>query len=219
MRPEQQAVEQGLVSLWATHFLQRRIPNSEAANNVLLDLILQQEVKHSSQNNDLTTDYLAQNFLNTEHPVVEWLQKCLNHGVSEYLQLCKIDYSVDWTLQAWANINRRGDYHNVHNHPHSYLSGTYYIAMPTSASREHLSRADLNPGAISFYDPRAQANMLAIKGDAQVDPEYRVLPEPGMLLLWPSFVHHMVHPNLSDELRVSVSFNVILKWRNEYVPS
>ena len=79
-------------------------------------------------------------------------------------------------------------------------------------------RDDRNPGAISFFDPRGQANMNAIKGDGQVDPEYRVTPAAGDLLLWPAFLHHLVHPNLSQEQRMSVSFNVVLKWRDSYLP-
>jgi hypothetical protein len=30
-------------------------------------------------------------------------------------------------------------------------------------------------------------------------------------LLWPSFLHHLVHPNLVDDPRISISFNVIFK--------
>ena len=79
-------------------------------------------------------------------------------------------------------------------------------------------RSDLNPAAISFFDPRPQANMNAIRDDAQVDPEHRILPVAGDLMLWPSFLHHLVHPNMSDAPRISVSFNVVLKWKNDYIP-
>ena len=60
--------------------------------------------------------------------------------------------------------------------------------------------------------------MLAVKSDGQVEAEHLVMPEPGMLLIWPAFVHHLVHPNLSKENRISVSFNVVLNWRDEYIP-
>ena len=72
-------------------------------------------------------------------------------------------------------------------------------------------RTDLNPGEISFFDPRAQANMNAVRGDGQFDPEYRRLPRPGELFVWPSFLYHLVHPNLMDEPRISVSFNAVLR--------
>lgn len=214
-----QADKNGFISLWPTQFLQRQLANTEGANQALSQLILDQESQHrSSSDSDLTSDYLSQDFFSISHPVVLWLKECINKTVSDYLRQQGLDYTVNWGLQAWPNINRRGDYHNLHNHPHSYLSGTYYVAMPGSESFDHATRQDLNPGAISFFDPRAQANMLAIKGDGQVDAEFRVNPSSGMLLLWPAFLHHFVHPNLSDELRLSISFNVVLKWSDDYVP-
>jgi hypothetical protein len=60
--------------------------------------------------------------------------------------------------------------------------------------------------------------MLAIRDDPQVDPEYRILPRPGEILLWPAFLHHLVHPNLSDDPRISISFNIVLRWKDAYLP-
>ncbi len=209
----------GFLDLWPTQFLQRSVPGADAANAALLELVLEMEQKYNSSDGaDITSDYLSQSLLAIEHPVIDWLKGCINKSVGDYLKQQGLNYNVDWGLQAWPNINRRGDYHNLHNHPHSYLSGTYYVAMPKLSEYDQSARNDLNPGAISFYDPRAQANMLSIRGDGQVDAEHRVLPEAGMLMLWPSFLHHLVHPNTSDALRVSVSFNVVLKWRDEYLP-
>ena len=39
----------------------------------------------------------------------------------------------------------------------------------------------------------------------------------GDIFLWPAFLHHLVHPNMSDKPRISISFNVILKWKDEYI--
>ncbi len=197
----------GILNLWPTRFLHRVLPGAEQANAVLQSLLLAQEQSHNE--GSLTTDYQTQDFFNLAHPAVEWLKTCVNKSVGDYLASQSIDYDLNWSLQGWANINRKGDYHNLHNHPHSYLSGTYYVAVPPQQAMPS-QRTDLNPGAISFFDPRAQANMSAIKGDDQIDPEYRVLPVAGTILLWPSFVDHWVHPNTSDELRISISFNVLL---------
>ena len=199
--------------LWPTLFMALELPGSESANPVLAGLLLDQE----SRSEDLTVRYLEQDLFAWQHPAVGWLRQCCEKAVLDYAVEAGLDYRPDIDLQAWVNINRRGDYHNLHNHPHSWLSGTYYVQVP-ERPREMRTRSDLNPGAISFFDPRPQANMLAIKGDPQVDPEYRLLPRPGMLLLWPAFVHHLVHPNLSDEQRISVSFNVVLRWRDSYLP-
>ena len=61
--------------------------------------------------------------------------------------------------------------------------------------------------------------MLAVRGDPQVEAEYRVMPQAGEILLWPAFLHHLVHPNLAKETRISVSFNIMLKWQDSYLPS
>ena len=42
--------------------------------------------------------------------------------------------------------------------------------------------------------------------------------DAGDILIWPAFLHHMVHVNLSDTPRISVSFNIVLRWRDSYLP-
>ena len=201
-------------ALWPTTLLVDHLPGAENANIVLKEMIEDLD----AQSDNMTTDYLGGNFFDIPHPVVVWLMDCVNVSTQQYARNAGIDYEMDWHVQAWPNVNRFGDYHNLHNHPHSWLSGTYYVQVPSGERKVRGGRADLNPGAISFFDPRAQANMLAVKGDGQVEAEHRIMPEPGMILIWPAFVHHLVHPNLFEETRLSVSFNIVLNWRDEYIP-
>jgi uncharacterized protein (TIGR02466 family) len=205
--------QDGFIALWPTLLLRQEIPGYEVPNKMLRDLIL--ELDHSKQ--DLTTDYRRQDFLQNEHPSVKWLVQCFHVSVKQYMQKQGIQYETNWSLQAWPNINRRGDYHGLHNHPHCYLSGTYYVDVPNQEA-SNSNRKDLAPGEISFYDPRAQANMTAVKNDPQIEAEYSILPKSGSLLVWPAWLHHFVHPNFSDEPRISVSFNVVLKRSNDYLP-
>ena len=197
--------------LWPTLMLSMHLPGAEGANRVLADYLLAEDAKAA----DLTGDYLDANLLDRPHPALGWLKQCVERGVIDYAREAGVTADLAFSLQAWANVNMPGDYHNLHNHPHSWLSGTYYVQVPKGAGRGH--RTDLNPNAISFFDPRAQANMTAIAGDGQFDPEHRIDPVAGQLLIWPAFLHHLVHPNLSDGPRVSISFNVVLKWRDEYL--
>ena len=201
------------LTLWPTVLMRDRLPADDTNNAALADEI----VRLDAERPDMTTGYLDDNLFASEHPALSWLRDCINHAVMRYIDHSSIDYKVDWHLQGWANINRFGDYHNLHNHPHCWLSGTYYVSVPDTPI-DLPGRADRTPGAISFFDPRGQANMTAIKADGQVDPEYRVQPRAGEILLWPAFVHHLVHPNLSEEFRISVSFNVVLRWSDTYLP-
>ena len=200
--------------LWPTVLMRDRLPADQAITQALVDEI----TRLDSERADLTTGYLEDNLLTSEHPALVWLRDCINHAVIRYIDHSAIDYAVDWHLQGWANVNRFGDYHNLHNHPHAWLSGTYYVSVP-DAPIDLPGRSDRTPGAISFFDPRPQANMTAIKADGQVDPEHRIQPRSGDILLWPAFVHHLVHPNLSQDHRISISFNVVLRWSDTYLPA
>lgn len=206
-------VDDGFRALWPTLLLERRLPDTEHADAALAALLLEMDGARDS----LTTDYRASNLFDVAHPAIAWLRQCVRRSVLDYLARQGIARQVDWRAHGWANVNRRGDYHNLHNHPHSYLSGTYYVAVPEQP-RALAGRADLDPGAISFFDPRGHANMGAIAGDGQVDPEYRVLPEAGLMLLWPAFLMHAVHPNFADAPRLSISFNVLVRRGPEDTP-
>ena len=200
-------------NLWPTTIMSVMLPGADMANQVLSEFINELDDERSN----LTTEYLNQGFLGIDHPVIKWLSDCLKRASIDYAQNSGIEYELDFSIQGWPNINRFGDYHNLHNHPHSWLSGTYYVSVPNDEASIG-SRNDLNPNEISFFDPRPQANMISIRKDNQVDPEFRIKPKSGELLLWPAFLHHLVHPNLCHAERISVSFNVVLKWKDDYLP-
>ncbi len=205
--------DEGLIRLWPTSLLKRRLPGYEQPNELLRHVI----EKMDAETGNLTTRYRDTDFLHHPHPAAKWLLQCINKTVVDYLHLHNQRYQCEWHVQSWPNVNRFGDYHDLHNHPHSYLSGTYYVKVPVDVE-ELPGRDDRRPGAISFYDPRPQANMNAVSGDPQIEAEHTVQPEDGLVLLWPSFLHHFVHPNLSQQPRISISFNVVLKWSDALLP-
>jgi uncharacterized protein (TIGR02466 family) len=205
--------ENGFRLLWPVLFLERTLPGHERANLELERLILERE----SGNQNLTTEYMNENLFTVQNPGVAWLMQGVHRSAIAYCQRAGMHYPIEWSLQGWGNVNRLGDYHDPHNHPHAYLSGTYYVRMPDSRAPLR-NRSDVRPGCITFYDPRGAVNMTAIKDDPQIEPELTVTPKPGMILLWPAFIMHYVHPNLSEELRISISFNLIVKDPTNYLP-
>ena len=99
----------------------------------------------------------------------------------------------------WINILPEAGSHAAHIHPHSVISGTLYVAMPEGAS------------AIRFEDPRLPMLMHAPTrtqdAPRELQPFVKVAPAVGEVLLWESWLRHDVPLNLSDEERISVSFN------------
>jgi uncharacterized protein (TIGR02466 family) len=202
-----------ILDLWPTKLAKKTLLNYETANQELVELV----EAWGQGNNSLTTDYRAYNPFEIDSFATNWLRQEVNSCVIEYLQSINIDYAVNWQIHGWANLNNRGDYHDPHNHPHSYLSGTYYLKVPDMNDVEG-QRKDVRPNCITFYDPRTGFNMQSIKDDPYIDPEHTVFPTPGLLMLWPAQLMHFVHPNLSDDIRISISFNIILKWSDDYLP-
>ena len=197
--------------LWPTLFMSIQLPGHEAANPIISSLLMQAH----GQQDQLTTNYLNQNLFEVNHPAIEWLQQCVMRAIADYAAEASMETMPEVSVQAWANVNAKGDYHNLHNHPHSWLSGTYYLDVPVQPNST--GRDDLNPGSISFFDPRGAANMTALRNDGQFDPEYRRLPEAGELFLWPAFLHHFVHPNMADTPRISISFNVVVTNKSKFL--
>lgn len=99
----------------------------------------------------------------------------------------------------WINVMDKGAVHTPHIHPHSVVSGTYYVAVPDRA------------GAIRFEDPRLPMLMAAPPKKAKAKtanrPFVTIAPKPGMLLLWESWLRHGVEPNRAKARRISISFN------------
>ena len=200
--------------LWPTQLMEIILPGHDQANSILADHIEELDIQRAQ----MTTDYLGDNLFDDQHPVVQWLNQSVQRAVLDYSQNLGIDYSLDFAVQAWANVNRMGDYHNLHNHPHAWLSGTYYVLIPEHDTLPS-GRDDRTPNCISFFDPRPQANMTAIRGgrgDRSGTPhQANRRPTP--------FVASISTPSgasepVSRDTRISVSFNVVLRWNNEYLP-
>lgn len=116
-----------------------------------------------------------------------------------YAEFGQAPQHATWSLSAWANVNRRGDFNQLHTHPGATWSGVYYVD-PGEAD-------PAAPGtAIQLYDPDpARANLFF--------PELSTAnvlfkPDPGLMILFPSYVPHAVPPHRGARERISVAFNV-----------
>ncbi|HUE64642.1 MAG TPA: TIGR02466 family protein [Rhizomicrobium sp.] len=99
----------------------------------------------------------------------------------------------------WINVMSKDAVHTPHIHPHSAISGTYYVSVPPRS------------GAIRFEDPRLAMMMAAPPRSKNARALNRLFvdvePKAGMLLLWESFLRHGVQANGARGQRISVSFN------------
>ncbi len=148
---------------------------------------------------------LRSNDLPWRVPVFGELVKALDAHVAAFAKTLEFDLGRSkLTLDSlWINILPPGGIHTSHIHPHSVVSGTYYVTIPKGAS------------AIKFEDPRLGFMMAAPPRKKKAGPENRqfayIEPAPGTVLLWESWLRHEVPLNEADAERISVSFNYA--WR------
>jgi uncharacterized protein (TIGR02466 family) len=147
------------------------------------------------------TSYASLDDLPTRDPTFGALKKLIDRHAAAFARALHLDLSAGkLTLDSiWINVLEPGGVHTGHVHPHSVLSGTYYISTPPSSS------------ALKLEDPRLGLMMAAPprQDDAPEDLQNFVYLEPraGDVVMWESFVRHEVPLNESKRARVSVSFN------------
>jgi uncharacterized protein (TIGR02466 family) len=101
----------------------------------------------------------------------------------------------------WININRHKDFNIPHVHPFSKLSGVFYVKIPN------------NSGELTFINDYPIEYFINLPSSTEFNgynsSEWKFKPEENMLYLFPSWLKHYVHPNLSDQERISISFNLV----------
>ena len=117
-----------------------------------------------------------------------------------------IDKSINFDVDAWININKKGDYNHKHNHPNSNLAGVLWVKCPE------------NCGNINFDSPinfetyqEVESYMQEFKNYNNCFHSYEFYPTEGRMLVFPSHLLHNVQENKSNEDRISVSFNIRLQ--------
>jgi uncharacterized protein (TIGR02466 family) len=125
--------------------------------------------------------------------------------IQDYINILHIQMGlkpglVHTVTQLWININSYKDSNRSHRHGGATFSGVYYVKIPE------------NSGTIEFFNPQP---VLSYVIDESIIENYnffnsqtwKVTPEEGKILFWPSWLYHHVNPNLSNDTRISIAFN------------
>jgi tetratricopeptide (TPR) repeat protein len=96
---------------------------------------------------------------------------------------------------AWSVRLRPGGFHADHVHHKGWLSSACYIALPKAVEQGH-------QGWIRFGEP-------GIPTKPSLAAERVEKPEPGKLILFPSYMWHGTQAFTGDEPRLSIAFDVL----------
>lgn len=108
-------------------------------------------------------------------------------------------------IEMWANISPAGSSNQYHAHPSCLWSGVYYVD----------DGGDPEGGPLVLLDPRFPMNKMYYadlafmdeKG-AQQNTKERILPTPGRMVIFPSWLMHGVRPHSGPRDRISIAMNL-----------
>jgi tetratricopeptide (TPR) repeat protein len=98
---------------------------------------------------------------------------------------------------GWSVRLRSAGYHTHHVHPRGWISSAFYIDLP--AGMAHATSQD---GCLAFGEP----GMITAP---PLHAQHVVRPEPGRLVLFPSYFWHGTVPFHSTQTRLTVAFDMV----------
>lgn len=139
---------------------------------------------------DQFTNYT--NYFDIEHQSVKTLESFI-------ISKCK-DILIENNIKATSIKGKQtalyyGQADTPHAHALSRLVAVYYVLVPQDSS------------AILLHDPRGFIDLWS-SGPDRGRPYHRIMPYPGMLLVFPGYLIHSVETNLSRDPRLCIVCNI-----------
>ncbi|MBE9140100.1 hypothetical protein IQ254_23370 [Nodosilinea sp. LEGE 07088] len=147
-------------------------------------------------------------------PRFSWLVSQVESHVINYLTELGLDLSqVDCYIQrAWPVVSRPQQEVGPHSHNTAHVSAVYYVAVPESGSDA--------AGCLTFFDDARPNEVSPGLGSENTDivatwnylnqDQALYLPTEGRLIIFPAKQRHGVTPNHTEDLRISLSFDIVL---------
>ena len=166
------------------------IKNNELDNWILKNL------EHYKKNNQSVTVSNVGGFQSPEINDPQILKILGNHIVESMKDFTEKNMTYR-LMNLWINENYKFCYNDYHVHSGSDFSGVYYVKTPKNSGNLVFHRtSSINYTSLNNFFSNEDTNQL-----------FYVEPKKGMLVIFPSLLAHSVRPNLSDDSRVSISFN------------
>src|SRR5262249_51527233 len=139
-----------------------KLPDAEATNRELRQIILAREGQHPSDNHaNVGGGHSTADLLDWPRPAIATLESLVFEPATQMVAVASEGKAPRGMvrLTAWANVARDGNYHRVHNHPSSVWSGVYYVNSGDDAPNQPLS------GVLELCDPRPFTEMVPAPGN------------------------------------------------------
>ena len=121
----------------------------------------------------------------------------VNWHVNKFNHTLGSNHKIEKSRDSWLNIYYENQYQELHHHPEQY-SAVFFLTAPENCSNFII----VNP------NEHFQRNLLDIRELNQLNEViHEIRVQENLLIIFRSFLKHMVPKNKSVDKRVSISFN------------
>ena len=201
-----------LVHLWPTMFFLRKIKTEKASWHIALN----NDIISATEKGDRSFkgDWRKSDFMTWKSPAAAAFRTFLADSVRRRIAM-SLGESANFTWQwnGWVNLKSGFEWHQPHIHEKSTLSFVYYLEAPPPLDQRVLRTSVLEGGPIGgmiqFQDPRGAAPYMSCELVDNVHSSVvRLVPLSGLLIIFPSYISHLVTPVSSTERRISIAGNI-----------
>jgi uncharacterized protein (TIGR02466 family) len=193
--------------VYATPLYTHVWPDAEATNRELARLILSRmPAEAQNRQSNVGGWHSGPDLLSWGGPAVaqlgQWIGTAIKTMTLETGGLTSVPGMFG--IWAWANVLKPGGYNTVHSHDRYAWAGVYYVATGEADPANAFS------GLFECVDPRMARSAVPIPGDPYRET-IRIRPQPGLMVLFPGWLNHFVHPHTGSGTRIAIAFNVAYK--------
>jgi len=189
-----------IFGLFPTPFMRSAATLPRSLVTALVDYFVARATQDNNTSPRLThTDMLQP----SDSPLFVDAAKSITPKLSEFgVQL--FGERLGWSLkEMWVNVLETGGHQAMHNHANSFISGVVYLTPCHPSSNTVFMKS---PGGTDFKFSNDHKGVTPNEfcADKWVSPS----PQPGDMVLFPSYLMHAVPPN-QGERRITLAFNAI----------
>ena len=195
-----------LIHLFTSPMLKHEWPRSQALNRELTGSIIKQSQTQGGERNPSVGGWQSNQDYHKcagkrGQVMLNRVAELVKHATQQIHATYRHEEDhTEWSIAMWSNVYGPGYYHRNHCHPGSTWSGIYFVDPGNP------DPTNTHGGAVALINPNLGAPMSFYR--AAIPMRYIIHPEPGLMVVWPSYVLQMVHPYTGRRPRITVSFNV-----------
>jgi len=180
--------------LWATPVYRKNINDPELVNRLINEILCDPDA--TSNNACLLSSQKVSKLIEENDGLFSEVVKHLSKATDDFFKEVFGVTNVKYIIESFYLTHKQGGNVKYHNHPGSSLTGILYLNVPS--------------GDLVLVDPRTNANrgiMREIINTGHFSPVV-LTPEAGEIIMFPSYVHHYAFPNVYQEPRIVLPFDV-----------